>query len=212
MFSERNVADIFPTPLFSFAVADSDDFNAYLLDFINTVRKAEGWDEETLATKEESLEHLQSNDQLHHRKDAARFVEVALGATREVMEFLRYKYDDLHMTSFWFNVSRPGYSHKNHVHPNNVLSGVYYLKTNPECGAIVFDDPRPQANVLLPDIREATPFNSHTYSVTPETGQMIMFPSWLAHRVAINRSKEERISLSFNVMMTGGYGFDRAYA
>ena len=41
---------------------------------------------------------------------------------------------------------------------------------------------------------------------------MIMFPSWLAHRVAINRSKQERISLSFNVMLRGGYGFDRAYA
>jgi len=212
MFSERNVADIFPTPLFSYHVADKEAMNAYLFDFVNKVRKEEGWDEATLATMEETLEHLQSDDQLHHREDAKQFVDLALTATREVLEFLQYKYEDVHITSFWFNVSRPGYSHKNHVHPNNVLSGVYYLKTSPECGAIVFDDPRPQANVLLPDIKELTPFNNHTYAVVPEPGQIVMFPSWLAHRVAINRSDKERISLSFNVMLQGGYGFDRAYA
>ncbi len=212
MFSERNVADIFPTPLFSYQIADKDGFNAYLMEFINRVHKEEGWDEESLADKDETLEHLQSSEQLHQRKDCKRFVDVAMTATREVLEFLHYKYDDIQMTSFWFNVSRPGYSHRNHVHPNNIISGVYYLKTSPECGSIVFDDPRPQANVLLPDVSEVTPFNNHTYAVTPEAGQMIMFPSWLAHRVAINRSKQERISLSFNVMLRGGYGFDRAYA
>ena len=212
MFSERNVADIFPTPLFSYQIADKDGFNAYLMEFINRVRKEEGWDEESLADKDETLEHLHSSEQLHQRKDCKRFVDVAMTATREGLEFLHYKYDDIQMTSFWFNVSRPGYSHRNHVHPNNIISGVYYLKTSPECGSIVFDDPRPQANVLLPDVSEVTPFNNHTYAVTPEAGQMIMFPSWLAHRVAINRSKQERISLSFNVMLRGGYGFDRAYA
>lgn len=212
MFSERNVADIFPTPLFSYQIADKDGLNAYLMEFIERVRKEEGWDEESLAGKDEALEHLQSSEQLHQRKDSKRFVDVAMAATREVLEFLQYKFDDIQMTSFWFNVSRPGYSHRNHVHPNNIISGVYYLKTSPECGSIVFDDPRPQANVLLPDVNEVTPFNNHTYAVTPEAGQMIIFPSWLAHRVAINRSKQERISLSFNVMLRGSYGFDRAYA
>ena len=212
MFSDRNVADIFPTPLFSYQVEDNDGFNAYVLDFIETVRKEEGWDEASLAGKEETLEHLQSADQLHHRKDAKRFVNVGMAATYEVLDFLRYKFDDVQMTSFWFNVSRPGYSHRNHVHPNNILSGVYYLKTSPDCGDIVFDDPRPQANVLLPDAKEVTTFNSHSYSVTPEAGQLVMFPSWLAHRVAVNRSKSERISLSFNVMIRGEYGFNRAYS
>lgn len=212
MFSERNVADIFPTPLFSYTIEDKEGLNAYLMDFIGTVRKEEGWDEAALAGKKETLEHLQSSDQLQTRKDAKQFIDVALGATREVLEFMHYRYDDIHITSFWFNVSRPGYSHRNHVHPNNVLSGVYYLKTSADCGAIVFDDPRPQANVLMPDVTEVTQFNHHTYAVTPEAGQMIIFPSWLAHRVAINKGKEERISLSFNVMLQGAYGFERAYS
>ncbi len=212
MFSDRSVADVFPTPLFSYQVEDKDGLNAYISDFVEKVRKEEGWDEASLAGKTETLEHLQSADQLHHRDDTTRFVEVAMAATHEVLDFLKYKFNEVQMTSFWFNVSRPGYSHRNHVHPNNVLSGVYYLKTSPDCGDIVFDDPRPQANVLLPDAHEVTPFNNHSYAVTPEQGQMILFPSWLAHRVAVNRSKSERISLSFNVMLRGEYGFDRAYS
>ena len=58
MFSDRNVADIFPTPLFSYQVEDKDGFNAYVLDFVESVRKEEGWDEESLAGKDETLEHL----------------------------------------------------------------------------------------------------------------------------------------------------------
>ena len=128
------------------------------------------------------------------------------------MAFMRFRYADISITSLWFNVSRPGYSHKNHVHPNNILSAVYYLRGDAEAGDLVFDDPRPQANVLLPDVTESTEFNAHAFRVTPKPGQLIMFPSWLAHRVAVNRGKVERISISYNVMLRGDYGFDRAHA
>ena len=145
---------------------------------------------------------------------------------RAVLDYARHAgidYDLEWILQGWANVNMRGDYHNLHNHPHSWLSGTYYVSVpdqsdadtfrsdlNPS--AISFFDPRPQANVLLPDIKDATPFNSHTYAVTPEPGQMIIFPSWLAHRVAINRSKQERISLSFNVMLQGAYGFDRAYA
>ncbi len=212
MFADKSVNSIFPTSVFAFQLGDVDDFNAYLEGVVDAVRRDEGWDEKTLAGRKESLEHLQSNDLLHQRPDWARFCEVALAASRDVMKFLRYRYEDIGITSLWFNVSRPGYSHKNHVHPNNILSGVYYLRGDAEAGDIVFDDPRPQANVIMPDVAEATEFNTHAFSVTPKPGQLVMFPSWLAHRVAINRGNRERISISYNVMLRGNFGFPKAYA
>ncbi len=212
MFKSKNVVDLFPTGIYVFEAEDPAGLAKYLDRVIATVRKEEGWDPDSLKNKDETLEHLQSNDMLHLRPDFSRFVEFGMEGVRGALDFLRVKYENVGMTSLWFNVSRPGYSHKTHVHPNNILSGVYYLRGSAKAGDIVFDDPRPQASVLLPDIIESTKFNAHSFQLPPEPGQLVMFPSWLPHRVAVNRGDEERISISFNVMLKGAYGFAKAYA
>ena len=98
------------------------------------------------------------------------------------------------------------------MHPNNVLSGVYYACAPQGCGDIVFDDPRPQAKVLLPNIKELNLLNSHEFRIEPATGMLIVFPSWLTHRVAISKSVQERVSISFNIMLRGEIGFEKASA
>ena len=83
-----------------------------------------------------------------------------MGAARSVLDFLKYRYADCYITDCWANVCRRGEHHRAHIHPNNVLSGVYYAAAPNGCGDIVFDDPRPQTKVLMPDLRELTPLNT----------------------------------------------------
>lgn len=213
MFSDVNVVGCFPTPIWRFHVRDADAFNRRLLAEIAKVRQSEGWDAATVAAGRGGFgDNLQSQDDLHLRPEFAEFNTAALGAARQVFDRLKYAYQGCYLTGLWFNISVRGYSHKEHVHPNNFLSGVYYAKAHQGCGSIVFDDPRPQVKVLIPDILEPNPYNTHNFEVEPNVGDMVLFPSWLPHRVRANATEGERISVAFNVMFKGKLGFARAFA
>jgi uncharacterized protein (TIGR02466 family) len=41
-------------------------------------------------------------------------------------------------------------------------------------------------------------FTGHAMVIPPVTGDLLIFPSWLLHRVNMSRSEEERISIAFN--------------
>ena len=45
-------------------------------------------------------------------------------------------YDDLVMTNSWGNLTDPGKSHHDHVHPFSIVSGVLYLDNVVTCGSV----------------------------------------------------------------------------
>ena len=49
---------------------------------------------------------------------------------------------------------------------------------------------------------ELTSQNTDQVVVTVRNGTLLMFPAWLEHSVDANISKEERISVSFNIMFS----------
>jgi hypothetical protein len=46
-----------------------------------------------------------------------------------------------------------------HQHPNNFLSGVYYVRTHPGADTINFHDPRNQSGIIRPPVVELTAEN-----------------------------------------------------
>ena len=49
---------------------------------------------------------------------------------------------------------------------------------------------------------ELTAENTDQVVVRVRDGTLLLFPSWLEHSVDANRSDEERISISFNLMFS----------
>ena len=91
--------------------------------------------------------------------------------------------EDLLLTGMWANNMSSGGSHPPHTHSNNFLSGVFYLKTDTASAQILFYDPRPQANVIVPRRKENIWENSNVVMFTPTENTGIIFPSWLQHFV-----------------------------
>jgi uncharacterized protein (TIGR02466 family) len=87
-----------------------------------------------------------------------------------------------------------------HSHPNNFLSGVYYLRTATGADTINFHDPRPQTGVIRPPVQALTAENTDQVVLRVEDGTLLLFPAYLAHSVDANASAEERVSISFNLM------------
>jgi uncharacterized protein (TIGR02466 family) len=99
----------------------------------------------------------------------------------------------------WANVNPPGGSNNTHVHGNCVLSAVYYVETHgAEQGPIIFCDPRPGAVQYHPLIGEPNYMNAQNIELMPQDNDLLLFPAWLPHRVAINKSEKNRISVAVN--------------
>jgi len=142
----------------------------------------------------------QSEQNLHEDPAFADFVALLHGAMRGVLDFLHVAQKSVVITGCWANVGSPGATHPAHTHPNNFLSGVYYVRAPQGGNRITFDDPRPHTFVLSPMVRTITLENSSFINVTIAEGSLLVFPHWLQHRVPENQSALERVSVSFNAM------------
>ena len=105
------------------------------------------------------------------------------------------------ITSMWAIINRKDAFNEKHHHGSSALSAAYYLKAEKNAGDIVLFDPR-QANVFHhPFSKEVNDINAQVQSITPRPGTLVLFPSYLEHKVNPNLSNEERIVISFNVSL-----------
>jgi len=121
-------------------------------------------------------------------------------------EILGINKSDITLHSMWSNVHNSGSKHHYHQHPNSFLSGVYYPYI-PQCedpGNIVFVDPRQAKNMVYADFTKSSCISNRNIWVTPKTGLLLLFPSWLEHGTDpfISLTNEKRVAISFNYQLT----------
>jgi uncharacterized protein (TIGR02466 family) len=81
--------------------------------------------------------------------------------------------------------------HGAHQHAGSIVSGAYYLEAD-NAADIVFYNPDNTASY-----RNA---NKSHFNVTPQSGMLLLFPSWLYHSVNLSEeSNGERLMMSFNI-------------
>lgn len=120
-------------------------------------------------------------------------------------EFLGFQVSELTDSISWVSVKSPGEMHVEHAHPNSLISGVFYFDDNLKDFPIVFSKrirndsftfSVPENRIKAAESRYASPI----YSIQPEKGTLVLFPSYLHHSVPQNTSDEKRYSLAFNVV------------
>jgi uncharacterized protein (TIGR02466 family) len=144
----------------------------------------------------------QTDQNLHRVAELAELVETVTGVARQILDREHIRYAGIEVTGCWANVGFPGSRHRTHAHPNNYLSGVYYVKAPPGGNTINFLDPRPQAAGMVPPSSQMSPLTSQRITIDVRPGTLLLFPAWLGHSVDTNRAREERISVAFNLMFT----------
>ncbi len=113
--------------------------------------------------------------------------------------FKQKDFESYKIIDSWLNISTRGGFQFEHSHTtprsfrNYALSGVYYHQTTGDDGLIEFVSP----NTL--QASNITFFGSQYIAYKPQIGKILLFPSWLRHRVTINNTDSERISISFNI-------------
>ncbi|MDC0002479.1 TIGR02466 family protein [bacterium] len=129
------------------------------------------------------------------------FVKDELKVTDEV-EFV--------LENSWLNRHTQGQHSVSHWHSNAMISGVYYIQTNDTSGDIVFNKSHLYTNLFTDTVRvsysDTSMYTTSEFFITPEPGDVVMFPSHLEHRVLENDSNMPRYSLAFNFFARGTVG------
>jgi uncharacterized protein (TIGR02466 family) len=111
-------------------------------------------------------------------------------------------------TNAWANINRRGHGNEFHTHPGSYWSGTYYVDDGgigedaSLGGEFEIQDPRGVAPAMYaPLLGFAVPGGQSAGAselISPKNGQIVLFPSWLAHAVRPYRGERERISIAFN--------------
>jgi len=123
----------------------------------------------------------------------------------------------LYIQRAWPVVSRHHQEVGIHCHNTAHISAVYYVSVpnsgSDESGCLAFlDDAR--MNEVSPGIGSEntdiiatwTPFNQDQALYSPVEGRLIVFPAKQRHGVTLNHTEEERVSVSFDIVLTAAEG------
>jgi uncharacterized protein (TIGR02466 family) len=129
----------------------------------------------------------------------------------------------LAVEGMWFQVTNRGAFHDVHTHGNASWSGVYCVQVDePErrCAHPVYGAANGVTRFYGPpfahlggahvDVGNAYLQPPHV-EVEPVPGQLVLFPSWLAHQALPYDGESERIVVSFNASVHAARGGDRLH-
>ena len=135
---------------------------------------------------------------------------------KKIIDYLKHlaiNYDeiDLYITRSWATVSNGKEKIKAHRHKQSHISFAYYLKKNAEDSNIVFFEefyrnefvPGIFSNPSVKDrgiIKEYNLFNAPSIDIPVDEDDIIIFPSKTLHGTQKNRTNDERISISGDII------------
>ncbi len=109
------------------------------------------------------------------------------------------------ITTSWATRTIRGSYGQFHQHSNSMYSGVFYFEDADT--PIEFESynlaPR---QLSLTEPKEWNILNSKTWDFKPKKNQLLLFPSYLYHKIGRNYRDPERISVAFNLFPTGKIG------
>jgi len=112
------------------------------------------------------------------------------------------------ITQCWANKNPPGSRHHEHVHPNSILSGVFYLRQDKTLPPIQFAKSVQAAMKLDP--KKYNNLNSESFILPCTAGELLLFPSDLKHSVPTNTGTQSRLSISFNTFSIDALGSENS--
>ena len=90
------------------------------------------------------------------------------------------------ITQSWLNKNKRGEFHREHTHPNSIISGVWYPQINKKMPTIEFI--KDERRDILLNIENLNNYNCSTMQAPTRSGDLFLFPSNLRHNVPINLS------------------------
>jgi uncharacterized protein (TIGR02466 family) len=204
------VLKLFPTPVLYATIPDADALNVELKQIILAREQAN----ESVARSNRG--GWQSSWDMHQWGGVP--MQKVLNYTRALVDYATVDRTGKHgklawRINCWANINRSGHGNQFHTHPGGLWSASYYVDdggigADPTLGGeFEVQDPRGVAPIMYaPQFTFPGPDGAslgESQRLTPESGMLFLFPSWLSHGVCPYRGTRERISIAINFSIAG---------
>jgi len=187
---------LFPTPVFCYVLRDADALNAELHDLIlEKERTTPSVDKSNLGGWQSQVDFFEWDAPAVAtlQRYLAGAVEIATSRL-PIPPNLKMQFD----LYAWAAVNRKGHYNTSHVHPSATWSGVYYVDPGdetPDAPGAFLELAHPIMAAVMSFFPGVLP---HALTVRPESGMIILFPSYLVHSVRLYHGERPRICVPFN--------------
>lgn len=133
-------------------------------------------------------------------------------SNRLIKEGLNYD-NKLEISSSWFTKTHKGEQSPMHDHKNCVFSAVYYYGDyDDKVANLIFKNPIVNLTSYRLNVGKSNKFNTYDIEITPQAGSLLIFPSYVSHKIDVHKSDIPRLSLAFNMVPVGQYGIGDSQA
>tara|TARA_B100000787_G_scaffold123423_1_gene92849 strand:- start:243 stop:899 length:657 start_codon:yes stop_codon:yes gene_type:complete len=199
LFMPNNeILKLFPEPIFKYKLKNFIDLNKELSQYIYKLHSEDksgiersnrgGWHSKNFK--------LGDQDSIQH-KFALKVQEYILNAFQNCGWKTENK--DIQIKEMWAVINKREDFNVVHTHPNCYLSAAYYVKAPKNCGKFQVENPNIAKRNAYPEVAKRNELNSQVVGIEISEGDLLLFPSYLPHKVKKNESDEDRIVISFNV-------------
>lgn len=185
--------DWFATPIWHEDLLIDDSVINYLSEYWINVSKKE------VSTQHSNKGGWQSESKTNLDLDAEKILFKEIDKrVNEVNKQLGIHYP-IRLVNYWANINYKNSYNVEHIHNRSIVSGVLYLKIpNDDCGSITFSCDSTKQFILDTYTDGSTLLSKSSVSYSPKSKRLLLFPSWVTHRVENNNTDQLRVSISFN--------------
>jgi len=192
------VSLFFPEPIFKYKFENYEDFNKDLKAYIYELQK------------ESSSGQIKSNRGGWHSKNFRltdkNSIQFKFGIELQkyilrTFQTLGWKTENknISINSMWAIINKKNDFNVIHTHPNSYLSAAYYVSAPKNCGKFQIENLNIARRHSYPEILKNNELNAQVAGIEVAEGDLLIFPGYLPHKVAMNESDKDRIVVSFNV-------------
>ena len=215
--------ELWPTPIGIHRYADADTLNPLLVEVFAQGRAAQ---EKKRGSRRAAF--FASDDDLLHRvkipewQAFVQFLVSSLGETVKLANRAAWGGEELELKvgiqGMWFQCSRDGAFHDVHTHGNCSWSSAYIVQIDEPVQRVkhpvygeangvtrLYGPPFQALGGAFADVGNAY-LQPPSIDIEPIEGQLVLFPSWLAHQALPYNGDKERVIISFNASVHAAGG------
>ena len=192
------VSLFFPEPIFKYKFEDYESFNKDLKTYIYELQKegSSGQIKSNRGGWHSPNFKLADNNSIQF-KFAIELQKYIL----KTFQTLGWKTENknISINAMWAIINKRNDFNVVHTHPNSYLSAAYYVSAPKNCGKFQVESLNIAKRHSYPEILKNNELNTHVAGLEVNEGDLLIFPGYLPHKVAMNESEQDRIVISFNV-------------
>ena len=189
---------LFVDPVFKYKFDDFEELNNELANYIYELQKK---DEEGLKRSNKGGWHSKNFQLTDSNSIQYKFALRLQKYIADAFQKFGWKIENknIRISEMWAIINKENDFNVLHIHPNCYLSSAYYVKAKKNCGKFEIENPNLAKRHSFPEISVINELNIEVASIDVSEGDLLLFPSYLPHKVGKNESGEDRIVISFNV-------------